>query len=322
MTGNAAGAAGRTAGTMDTGRGAGKRSAIGAAGGTEKEGLAGTGGARGSGTGIAGTRGGGTGVAGTTNTPAPNRELSLSAVQRPHSLGKRNLINDSALRAFNAKSLAPNLVKKKGIYRINRNWQFGLMIAPDFTSVNSLAGDKAGSSIGLTVDYQFAPHWYLSTGFLASRKNYAARDQDYHAPPAFYQGIYGNVNFIKGSFYMMEIPLNLRYDFSVAGSTLFFISGGVSSYLMTSENANLYWQHFNVEVCSSMVHLPIQSTNLLSCINLSAGVETGLSNSLSLVIAPYMKLPTQRLGLGQVQMNSVGINFALKWSPVTSRKRD
>ncbi|HEY4111004.1 hypothetical protein [Puia sp.] len=273
-------------------------------------------------TGAGGAKGG-AGMSGTTGPAAQSRELSLSTVQRPGSLGRRSVIGDSALRAFTSKSTAPTLIKKKGIYRINRNWQFGLLLAPDFTSVNSLAGDKAGSSIGLTVDYQFAPHWYLSTGILASRKNYAARNQDYHAPPGFYQnnGIYGNVSFVKGSFYMMEIPLNLRYDFSVAGNTLFFISAGSSSYLMTSENANLYWHHFNVEECNGVTHLGTHPNNLFSTVNLSAGVETGLSNSLSLVIAPYMKLPTRNLGLGQVQMNSVGINFVLKFSPVTSRKR-
>jgi hypothetical protein len=252
---------------------------------------------------------------------APEKELSLSFVQRPKSLAKREVIGDSALRAFNAKSALPALVHKKGVYEINRKWQFGLTIAPDFASVNSLAGDKAGSSVGLTVDYVFAPHWYLGTGILATRRNYAARNQDYHVPQGYYQqnNIYGGVNFVKGSFYMMEVPLNLRYDFSVAGNTLFFISAGSSSYFLTTENANLYWHHFNMDMCSPMDHLPIQRTNLFATINLSAGVEAGLSNSLSLLIAPYTKLPTKKLGLGQVQMNSVGINFTLKWSPVTSR---
>ena len=270
------------------------------------------------GTAGAGTRGAGAMGAGTTE-----RELSRSNVQQPRSLAKRVMIGDSALRAFNAKSGVPALIHKKGIYEINRKWQFGLTLAPDFTSVNSLAGDKAGSSIGLTVDYLFAPHWYLNTGILATRRNYAARNQDYHAPPAFYlqNNIYGAVNFVKGSFYMMEIPLNLRYDFSVAGNTLFFVSAGSSSYFLTTENANLYWQHFNRDMCSPVDHLPIHQTNLFSTVNLSAGVEAGLSNSLSLLVAPYMKLPAKKLGLGQVQMNSVGIDFTLKWAPVTSRKR-
>jgi hypothetical protein len=261
---------------------------------------------------------------GGTAATKPEHELHLSTIQRPNFLGRRNAIGDSALRAFTAKSIAPALIKKKGIYRISRNWQFGLMIAPDFASVNSLAGDKAGSSLGLTVDYQFAPHWYISSGILATRKNYAARSQDYHVPQDFYQqsGIWGNVNYVKGSFYMMEIPLNLRYDFSVSGNTLFFISAGASSYLMTSENANLYFSRGARDYCDPVTHLPIKSSYICSTINLSAGVETGLTNSLSLLIAPYMKLPAKNLGFGQVQMNSVGINFALKFSPVTSRKRN
>jgi len=259
-----------------------------------------------------------------TATTRAERELSLAYVQRPRSLAKRGVIGDSALRAFNPKAGVAPPIKRKGIYEINRKWQFGLMIAPDFASVNSLAGDKAGSSIGLTVDYLFAPHWYVSTGLLATRKNYAARNQDYHAPPGFYQqnNIYsGGVTIVKGSFYMLEIPLNLRYDFSVTGNTLFFISAGSSSYFMTTENANLYWRHLSRDECSSLDHLPSHGTNLFSTVNLSAGVETGLSNSLSLLVAPYMKLPTKKLGLGQVEMNSVGIDFTLKWAPVTSRKR-
>jgi len=260
--------------------------------------------------------------AATATSTSQARELTLSPIQTPHTLRKRNAINDSALRAFTLKSTAPTLVNRKGGLHINRNLQFGLMFAPDFTSVNSLAGDKPGSSFGITVDYQFANHWYLGTGILASRKNYAARNQDFHAPPSFYQmNNIGNVNFVKGSFYMMEIPLNLRYDFSVAGNTLFFISGGLSSYLMVNENANLYWNHFNIERCWNVSHPSIQNTYLCSAVNLSAGVETGLSNSLSLLIAPYVKIPTRQMGFGQVQMNSVGINFALKFAPVISRKK-
>lgn len=268
------------------------------------------------------------GNAGAATVPpaAKERELTLSLVQGPHSLGKKKMISDSALRSFNSKSTLTALIKGKNPYnKHNRDWQFGLMVAPDFASVNSLAGDRAGSSFGLTVDYQILPRFYVSSGILATRKNYAARSQDYHAPPGFYQGagIFGAVDFVKGSFYMMEIPLNLRYDFSVAGNTMFFISGGSSSYLMTRENANLYWRRGSSSLiyCNPTDHLSIKSTTLFATVNLSAGVETVLSNSLSMVIAPYMKLPTKELGFGHVQMNSVGINFGLKWAPDMGSKR-
>lgn len=204
---------------------------------------------------------------------------------------------------------------------INRSLQIGLSIAPDFASVNSLAGDRPGSSFGLTLDYQIANRWYLGTGLLFSRKNYAARAQDYHAPYSFYTANnLHNIDFVKGTFNMLEIPLNLRYDFSVAGNTVFFASAGLSSYLFASENCNYYFDSFGRQDCRGFDY-PAKGNYLFSALNLSLGVEAGISNNLSLLVAPYMKIPTHNIGFGQIQMNSVGINFALKFTPVLSRKR-
>jgi len=43
---------------------------------------------------------------------------------------------------------------------------------------------------------------------------------------------------------MLEIPLNLRYDFLLTGNTVFFLSGGASSYLLTSEHSQYYYNLF------------------------------------------------------------------------------
>jgi hypothetical protein len=260
----------------------------------------------------------GTTTAGTTGITA--RALNRSAIGRLASTKNRALIPDSNLRKFTLKSL-PQGMRPRAMY-VNRNLQIGVVLAPDFTSVNSLAGNKPGSTVGLTLDYQFAHRWYIGTGFLLDRKNYAARAEDFHAPADFSRtNVYAqHLDYVKGTFEMLEIPLNLRYDFSVSGSTLFFASAGVSSYLMTSENSSMYgnpWGLPSDQPCPATG----QHSYLFSAANLSLGVETGLSNSLSLLIAPYMKIPTRGVGFGQVQMSSVGINFALKFAPVISRKR-
>lgn len=275
------------------------------------------------------TRGSNSQVPGNSpQTPAPGaetpREAAWSIVRPPVSLTKPPSVSDSALRAFTAIEgpIHPDKKNNHSLH-VNRNLQLGLLMAPDFASVNSLAGEKPGSSFGLTIDYQFANRWYISSGLLFTKKNYTARAQDFHAPTGFYQAnnMY-DVNFVKGALTMLEIPLNIRYDFSISNNTIFFVSGGTSSYLRTNESCNYYFPYFGGEASRPFKYTP-NANYLFSAINLSFGVEAGISNSLALLIAPYMKFPTggSGIGFGQIQISSVGINFGVKYAPVLSRKR-
>ncbi len=242
-------------------------------------------------------------------------------IQRPNSLrSRRPYIDDSALRAYTAQTPTNPGKKSSPSLRINRPLTFGFQVAPDFSSVNSLAGDKPGSSIGITVDYQFLDRWHLGTGLLFSKKNYTARGTDYNAPHWYYQSVgLKGVDFVKGSMTMLEIPLNVRYDFSITGNTIFFASGGISTYLFGSENCNYYYDFFGREVCRTFKYPNKQ--NIFSAANLSLGVETGINNNFSIMVAPYMKVPLSDIGFGRIRMSSVGINVALRYSPVLSRKR-
>jgi hypothetical protein len=248
-----------------------------------------------------------------------DRRLSLSAVRGPVPTKRPGSVSDSALRAFTVKATPTPIQRKGGLY-INKSLQIGVLAAPDFSSVSSMSGDKPGSSIGLTADYQFAHRWYIGSGLLLSRKNYAAAPQNFHVPPG-YDGM-PNINYVKGSFNMLEIPLNLRFDFSVAGNTLFFASAGLSSYVATTESCNYYYypNPFGRQGSKNM-HYANQPDYLFSALDLSMGVEMGINNSLSVLVAPYVKVPVRNIGFGQVELSSVGINFVLEFTPVLSRRR-
>jgi len=255
--------------------------------------------------------------------PAPeDADLAFSVIQRPGRLSPYPVVDDSALRNYDPKEPAPVSVDKKNTgLHINRSLQLGFVIAPDFASVNSLAGDRPGLSLGLTIDYQIMNRWYLSTGLIYTKKNYSAGAKDYHAPYDYYRNnnMY-NVDLVKGTFNMLEIPINLRYDYSIVGNTTFFATAGLSSYLLTHENCNYYFDLFGRGFHREFDYKNRQ-TRLFSTVNLSMGVETGISNSVSLQVAPYLKLPIGNLGFGQVQLSSMGISFGVKYAPVLSRKR-
>jgi hypothetical protein len=268
-----------------------------------------------------GSTGGAPALPGGSTTQKSARELTMSKVRGPVRLTKGASIDDSALRAFTAKSIPRQPITRKGGLHINRSLEFGLQGAPDFASVNSVAGDKAGSTFGLTVDYKFANRWYIGSGLLFTRKNFAAAPQSYHVSSSYLsQNGMDYMQFVQGRLNMLEIPLNLRYDFSTTGNTLFFASVGASSYLFTSENCSYYYNHFG-RLDTKEFQYSDKPDYLFSSISLSMGVETGISNSLSLLIAPYVKIPTSNIGFGQVQLSSFGIDFALKFAPVISRKR-
>ena len=251
------------------------------------------------------------------------RDATLSAVRGLVRMNGKTRIDDADLRAVD-----PNHIRDlvhHGL-RINRSLTFGLLAAPDYASVNSLSGQRPGFTFGLTADYQFANHWYIGTGLLLSQKVFAATPEDYHTPPNYYRnslGVMGNTDpaYVKGTFNMLEVPINLRYDFNTGGNLLFFVNAGVSSYFFTRESCGYYFTWYNTRNVLDKQKSYADPNNLFASLNLSLGAELGISNSFSVMLAPYYKIPVRNLGFGQVQLSSVGIDFGIRFAPVISRKR-
>jgi hypothetical protein len=261
------------------------------------------------------------GAASMTSAPSPH-DLTYSAVRGPGRLAHTGRISDSALRAFNLSSIRQPI--RDRVLHINRSLAFGIVGGPDYASVSSLSGQRPGSTIGVTVDYQFVNHLYIGTGLLFTRKIFAAFPEDYRVPDSYYRqnGMAMGVNIIKGSFTMLEVPLNLRWDFNTSDNSLFFVGVGASSYLFTRQNCFYYYNFYNPRTEDSKeITYHNQPGDLFASINFSAGAEFGISNSLSVLFGGYVKAPTRGIGFGQVDLTSVGLTFGLRYAPVISRKR-
>jgi hypothetical protein len=281
------------------------------------------------------------GKSATTIVPPAAREAALSVIGGPRSLATSPVIDDSALRNFTANGGNKNadpirLGKKKNqSLHINRPLQIGISIAPDLTTVNAYPSDKPGSIFGITLGYQIMNKLSVSTGLLLARKNYEAPGKNFHAPSGSWINTASNVDLdlVKGQLHMLEIPLNLRYDVNTAGNTLFYVSGGLSSYILKNENCVYYYQRFGSPRQSpgspgiSYGALPsgndYNNKNFypFATINLGVGVEAIISNSFSIQLEPYIKIPLSGVGYGQVQLNSFGINFAVKYAPLLKKSR-
>ncbi len=263
------------------------------------------------------------------NLNAINEEVDLkhasSAVTMLASKHHAIIISDSSLLAEASKAQdLINLAKKNKSLNINRSLQIGISFAPDFSKVKYVYENyHIGTSIGVTIGYQLFHNLSVNSGVLYADKYYQADGDDFHQQQQQLNPALANehVEFVRGSFKMIELPLNLRYDFSADGNTTFFVNGGLSSYFMLDQS-NDYFCHDYVGAQRWIKQTDGQNQNYwFSMLNLSLGFETFLQKNISLQIDPYVKVPLRNIGVGNMRLSSYGINIGIKYSPVLKRSR-
>lgn len=196
--------------------------------------------------------------------------------------------------------------KEKGL-------QIGLVAGPDMSNVKFTDMDKAGYNIGLQVSYRFSDRWSVNTGLLYTRKNYTAQGKDFTKPNnSWWQN--KDLHGAQGYCAMFDIPLNIRYDFSVNKKQRWFASAGASSYIMTNEDYTYDYAYTGSSTIRQTTwKSDSTSTYLFSILNVSAGFERALNKRFSLQAEPYFKLPLKGLGYGKLDLNSYGIYFSVKY---------
>ncbi len=236
-------------------------------------------------------------------------------------------ISDSSLRAITAENNVQDIIhlsKKNGrSLNTNRSLQIGLSFAPDFSEVNHTDyANRLGTGIGITLGYQLFGGLSVNTGLVYSHKYYQADDESFH-PGSNALSNSLRIEYVNGAVKMLEIPLNLRYDVSRQGNSIFFVNGGLSSYLMLNQNYLYYCHSYNGFGRAGWYEQDFNSPQnfWFSMVNMSAGFETSLSKLVSIQVEPYAKIPLKRVGLGNVHLSSYGVNLSIKVSPVLKRSR-
>ncbi len=187
--------------------------------------------------------------------------------------------------------------------------EMGILTGPDFSNVRFSTMSKPGLNLGLQVGYRFSNRLSVNTGIIYTKKYYASKEEDFTKRGRLR---YYDLDNINGSCSMLDIPINLRYDVSYNSRRRYFVSAGVSTYLMNREYYE-YDYYYNGNYGKGEWANDSQSRYLFSIINLSAGFERTLNKHLSFQVEPYLKLPMKGIGYGNLQLNSYGINFSLKY---------
>lgn len=189
----------------------------------------------------------------------------------------------------------------------------GVIGAPDMSNVKFTNTNKVGFNAGIQIGYRFADRWTVNTGVIFTRKNYTAHGKDFSAPKGTWLD---NVTLdeVEGYCNMFDIPVNVRYDLSTGHKHRYFVSTGLSSYLMKKESYHYYYQYTNGTPGYRSREFNSDERHLFSILNVSAGFERKISKRMSVQAEPYFKVPLTGLGYGNLKLNSYGIYFSLRYN--------
>ncbi|MFT5884955.1 MAG: hypothetical protein ACI9IP_001415 [Arcticibacterium sp.] len=184
-----------------------------------------------------------------------------------------------------------------------------LAISPDFSSVPENAFFKIGHNWAALLEYRINNRWSLQTGLIKSLKYYTAGPSQYRWPVAWGEKP-AELDHIDARCNMLDIPINIRYDFT-QGRNRWFAQAGLTSYLMLNEQ---YDYVYSAESPAQKWYKWEGKTGFYAAgvSNLSFGLEKRLSKRLTFQAEPFAKIPIGKVGYGNVKLATVGVFLSTK----------
>ncbi len=204
-----------------------------------------------------------------------------------------------------------NQIKKDGKNKKQKNkfLYAGIIIGPDISTIKFQSIKNAGINVGIILGYQLNKKVSIETGLIWDKKFYYTEGR-YFNTGKINLPAYAKISNVNGYCEMIEIPLNLKYDFKFSGKANWFSVAGLSSYFMNKEN-------YNYTIVSAGQPYPYNknykesSQFLFSALNISLGYAHSLGKVGTFRAEPYVKIPLKGVGIGSLPITSVGVNIGI-----------
>ena len=218
------------------------------------------------------------------------------------------LLNDKIKTDSNQIHRQQDLPKK---LKNNKGFYFGIAGSVELNKVGSKTPAKQGLSAGVLLGYAANSRFSIETGIMLNRKKYKTKGSDFSLDKIGANMPAGMViNDLESKTTIIEIPLKLKYDITRKTNSSFFITGGVSASIVTREKNN-----YNV----SMNGLPEKMTGdyqknnykIPGIASLSIGYEHKISKYFEIRMEPFLKIPLQGIGVGNLRVKSAGLQIGI-----------
>lgn len=212
--------------------------------------------------------------------------------------------NNSSPLQIGEKKTAVRIQKKTGLY-------FGLIASTDVSKVQSSAFHRPGFGSGVLAGLIVNSKLSIETGIILNKKNYSSEGKSFSidkvrsAMPA---GML--ITNLESQSSIIEIPIKLKYNFTRKKSSNFFITGGISSYIMTREN-----NRYNVTLNGNDEKVSgIYTKNnygIPAAANVSMGYEHHVCRNMNIRLEPFLKVPLKGMGIGSLPLTSTGLQVGI-----------
>jgi len=203
------------------------------------------------------------------------------------------------------------VIDNTGNDRSKVSFTLGAGLSPDFSTVGLGNFVAPGIRWNFMAEVGVSRRFMINTGITWVNNKYEAYGEDYHAPPRYWKkGIAADEAY--GECVMLDIPLNVRYNFLMTGRHQFFISGGASTYILLKED---YYFEYGVEDPELPQHWGTDKTSVypFKIVNFSVGYQYQLGRKGALQVEPFIKIPTAGVGWGEVDLQTLGVYFMYKY---------
>ena len=182
----------------------------------------------------------------------------------------------------------------------------GIVTGVDLSSIH-FQSVKTGATMGLIFGYAFNKKWGIESGLLWDTKR-VYDNGTYFNPPGYIPTNGIKIIAVNGKSRLYEWPVNMKYTI-ISGKQSLFMTAGLSSYLMRSENYDYEYVQNNQPGGHNYLSYSKETKNWFSVVNLSIGYTRKLSGNGSIRVEPYLKLPIKNLGVGNMPIMSTGLNI-------------
>lgn len=196
--------------------------------------------------------------------------------------------------------------KSKALQR--RGFYYGVKGGPDFSSIKGQQVKQAGAAAGILAGYKLNNRWSIELAGLWSNKKYYT-DGKYFDKSSAYMPSTVQIYYLDGSCDMIELPISVMYRFSERANT-FFVSAGLNSYFMKKESYDYLAQAGGVEYRGYRKYKN-SGNHIFSNMQLSGGYQFKILGNINLRIEPYVQVPVQKVGIGNMPITSMGVHLGI-----------